>query len=36
MLWGRWFEAEHDAHRQRQSIEAHLEGLKDNDIDYEE
>jgi hypothetical protein len=32
-LWTRWFEAEHDAHRQ--SIKAHLEGLDDGDIDYE-
>jgi hypothetical protein len=32
-IWGRLFEAEHDAHRH--SIEAHLEGLEDDNVDYE-
>jgi hypothetical protein len=30
----RWFEADHDA--RRQSIEAHLEAIDDDDVDYEE
>jgi hypothetical protein len=33
-LWAQWFEAEHDA--RRAMSEAHLEGLDNDDFDYDE
>jgi hypothetical protein len=32
-LWARWFEAEHE--ERRAGIEAYLEDLDDEDVDYE-
>jgi hypothetical protein len=31
-MWVRWFEAEHNA--PREMIEAHLEGLNGDDVEY--